>query len=128
MTHHRPAQGAPSPLRSPSRTRTLAHVATKPHYAVTQSPELTYTPPSTTHRVLTTLRVAVLPPWLRIKRGSYLELSLTGHLPELSNFELTLCDACRVLHGAAHDPRIAGLILRCPGGLRMGWAKLQVCY
>lgn len=115
-------------MPSPTRTRALQHVSEeKPRYQTTlpNNPEPAYAPPSTTHRILTALRVAVLPPWLHVKHGSYLELTLTGQLPESSSLELTLPDACRVLQGAAHDPRIAGLVLRCPGGLRIGWAKLQ---
>src|SRR5947209_20188136 len=66
-----------------------------------------------------------------IDRGSYVELDLSGELPEhlneatlLGEDPLTMEDVSAILHYVADDSRVQGVVLRIEP-MAVGWGKLE---
>ncbi|BBN19507.1 protease IV [Marchantia polymorpha subsp. ruderalis] len=80
---------------------------------------------------VTRCKMLIAFPWQRVKKGSVLKLKLSGSVTEQvqSRFSqsLSLPMLCQNLMKAAHDPRIAGVVLRIEP-LDCGWGKIdEIC-
>ncbi|CAM6084639.1 unnamed protein product [Calypogeia fissa] len=76
-------------------------------------------------------RMLIAWPWQRVKKGSILKLkfagSVTEQVPGRFSQGLSLPMICQNLIKAAHDPRIAGIVIRFEP-LDCGWGKIdEIC-
>ncbi|DBA80897.1 hypothetical protein WJX77_008755 [Trebouxia sp. C0004] len=115
---------------STSTAAEAAPVGDKGHHEGQDLPmgSLTYTPPKTMRKFLTSLKLFLSPFWRKFKKGSVLVIEVDGDIPEQRGgrfaLPLSVPQLKEALMKAAYDPRIRGIHLKI-GSVSAGWAKLQ---